>query len=93
MVKCKVEGCENPSRASGYCTKHYKQLIRKGTVSDLKTHTGCLVEGCGSTHHAKGFCKKHYNWYSRGIITKEGKAIRKVRKYLRSTLTGKIPDI
>jgi hypothetical protein len=61
--KCKVDGCNNPSRARGMCMKHYIQWKRKNNPRK------CKVNGCNRGHHAKGYCALHY-----GRFLKNGEA-------------------
>ena len=35
-TKCKVDECENPVYATGYCSKHYTQIRRKGKIYDAE---------------------------------------------------------
>ena len=32
MKKCKVENCDNIYLAKGYCSRHYRQIKRKGCI-------------------------------------------------------------
>lgn len=65
---CSVDGCTNPSRAKGWCKRHYERWRTTGTV-DLKVPemVTCSANGCDARAHAKSLCYKHYfRWYRKG---------------------------
>ena len=49
---CKIKGCNNKIYARNYCSKHYREFVRK---------TKCKVDGCESYVDSRGYCVKHYN--------------------------------
>ncbi len=57
-VVCKIEGCERPVRAKGYCRVHYKNW-RRGEYGDARFKV-CRMEGCTKPRHAKAFCEEHF---------------------------------
>lgn len=38
--KCAIEGCINPARGRGYCSRHYTRLIRHGSPTAGRTSIG-----------------------------------------------------
>lgn len=67
MKNCSVKGCEERSKARGYCWKHYKRWQDHGNASskvDERTMlhgAECSVQDCSQPFHAKGYCVKHYS--------------------------------
>lgn len=64
MEDCSVEWCRNPTRASGYCSKHYEQVRREGSVF-VPIIKKCPVENCTTmihlqNRHHKGYCRFHW---------------------------------
>lgn len=76
---CKVDGCNDKYYAKGYCSKHYQQIKRYGSISSdgrRKSNKTCSVEGCDGKHHAHGYCRRHYEQIKRhGCITHTGRSI------------------
>lgn len=55
---CRVDKCQRPYRAKGYCRVHYKKWRRSGLPhSRYKT---CVTEGCHKKIHLKTLCEEHY---------------------------------
>jgi hypothetical protein len=49
MENCKIEGCNKPVIAKGMCWKHYRRMLRNGTL-DTKLVLGirkCQNPDCG----------------------------------------------
>lgn len=44
MSKCAVEGCNAPVCSRGYCSKHYRSVLRHGSVNGRKWVQGTLKE-------------------------------------------------
>ena len=59
-MECMVEGCHREALARGFCSKHYKQMLRNGHINKEKP-PHCTMEGCTAKVFAKGLCRKHYN--------------------------------
>lgn len=64
---CVVDGCDNPQKARGYCTKHYLRWKRHGHPTagrspDVKRTPGqlCAVEDCGALATIQVYCSAHY---------------------------------
>ncbi|HOX43690.1 MAG TPA: hypothetical protein PK668_08830 [Myxococcota bacterium] len=68
---CAEQGCTEPARARGLCSKHYqrqryaekRQAEEREAGPDAKPRRGggsCEVEGCGLTVYARGMCSKHF---------------------------------
>ena len=55
---CRVEGCKQPSRAKGYCRKHF-MAWRRGAVGDHHRYKICTKEGCRKPRTKAGFCDEH----------------------------------
>lgn len=77
MIMCQQINCTNKVTAKGYCEKHYRQLLRKGKISDVdyrhgmygtKIHTiwrGMKQRGSDPNHD------KHKNYWDKGIRISE----------------------
>lgn len=65
MDTCKIEGCDKPKEARGWCRMHYGRWYRWGDPLEpdhrgLREKPTCSIGGCDNEHSAKGLCKKHY---------------------------------
>ena len=84
--ECKIEGCNKPARAKGFCWMHYCRvragiedmrpgyLPKKWKPDDPRYETKtwfCSVAGCCEKHYALGFCHTHYE-----LNRRNGKPIR-----------------
>lgn len=71
---CSVEGCGEPLKARGLCSRHTYQLYKHGKViSAEKMHVPnriCSVSGCGRKRRSSGYCTGHL-----GQFKKHGKII------------------
>ena len=56
---CKIENCNQPVKAKGYCAKHYRKW-RHGEYGKTRYKT-CGAEGCKKPRFSKGYCEDHYN--------------------------------
>ena len=70
---CKIQGCEDPHSAKGFCKRHYMQWRAAGCPDNWEPperpecRTRCKVPGCENIHCAKGFCRRHYiQWRAAG---------------------------
>ena len=50
---CKIENCNQPVKAKGYCAKHYRKW-RHGEYGKTRYKT-CGAEGCKKPRFSKGF--------------------------------------
>lgn len=59
--RCSVKGCEEPHRAKGYCTEHYQNMRRYGTIDPPPPppRRGCQEPGCERDHCGHGYCALH----------------------------------
>lgn len=70
---CKVENCNQPVKARGYCRKHYRKW-RHGEFGGTRYKT-CTAEGCLKPRFAKGYCEDHYkSLFLRKAVEKEAPA-------------------
>lgn len=56
---CKIENCNQPVKAKGYCRKHYRKW-RRGGYGKAR-YKICGAEGCKKPRFSKGYCEDHYN--------------------------------
>lgn len=86
--RCSLAGCQDGSRAKGYCNRHYDQL-RRGRALVLErpsymTETPqylliCTFEGCVNVREVRGLCAGHIDQLRRG---KELSPIKRLRQKL-----------
>jgi hypothetical protein len=55
---CRVEKCQQPVRAKGYCRKHFIGW-RRGAVGDHHRYKTCSKEGCRKRRTVGGLCDEH----------------------------------
>lgn len=62
---CKIDGCDKPRLARGWCNAHYIRWKNHGTPTGglrLVDNSGpCLVDDCQNGAWTRGYCRKHYN--------------------------------
>lgn len=60
--KCKVDGCERPSRALKMCTRHYQQVKTTGHTYEVERFEVCQAESCESKPRSgtAKYCEMHY---------------------------------
>lgn len=71
---CGVEGCDQSSRARGWCSMHYARWKSTGATGAATPKVGprvqpeaCSIDGCSNLSHCKSWCKTHYErWYTSG---------------------------
>lgn len=62
---CQAAGCERTVYARGYCSRHYKQLMRLGQVLPDRAPAVCAVPTCDRAAVTRGWCHGHYLRWSR----------------------------
>ncbi|GAC1612028.1 MAG: hypothetical protein NVS3B26_30870 [Mycobacteriales bacterium] len=62
---CESANCDREAYARNHCSRHYKQLLRHGTVQPDRAPTPCGVASCGRRAVTRGWCHGHYLRWSR----------------------------
>ena len=66
---CQEKNCTLPSRAKGYCWKHYQQQRRHGRLTPEIEHSAAHVcSTCNRPHYAKGYCRRHYQKHKAKVM-------------------------
>lgn len=68
---CKIETCNKPALARGWCSAHHARWLRHGDVDagrpvGVHSYKGkvCTISGCENPIKARGMCPNHYRrWY------------------------------
>ncbi len=70
MTICRVEDCDRPVKARGWCNRHWLRWWRHGSTDDpRKPERFCTVPGCERKHCAKGLCDRHWSMmHKRGTV-------------------------
>lgn len=70
---CKIDGCDRPARARGWCTGHYERFRKSGDAGPAELQRKvpqsgvCEVYGCDNRPTARNLCKLHWQrWYRNG---------------------------
>src|SRR5690625_3504708 len=65
--KCSIEGCDRPTRSSGWCGAHYARYRRHGdplsggpTRQTPPPDGKCEIPGCDRDYYGGGMCTAHY---------------------------------
>jgi hypothetical protein len=71
--ECKIDGCDDPVRARGWCNKHWTRWWKYGDpLVIFKRHISgraCKEIGCDEPHYARGWCSPHYSrWKKTGSV-------------------------
>lgn len=66
---CAADACDRLVYARGFCSRHYKQVLRRGAVQPDRQPAVCSVEGCGRRATSRGWCSAHYlRWTRTGDV-------------------------
>lgn len=62
---CSVDDCNNRAVLKGMCQKHYRRILRNGTLEVKRIYKAkpdklCSIKGCDGVHYGKGLCSLHY---------------------------------
>lgn len=63
---CEAAGCGRAVYARGWCERHSRQQLRRGTVQPDQAPLACDVPDCGRRAVTRGWCHGHYLRWSRG---------------------------
>lgn len=65
---CEAPDCERPVYARGHCERHYRQLLRRGSLTpERRAARTCRAEGCDRLAVTRGWCHVHYlRWVRTG---------------------------
>ena len=92
----RLDGCEKPSHAQGYCNVHYARVRRHGTAGTAEAMSWarnskydgmtCAVDGCERKPKSRGWCNMHYQRfrYSGDAVGKWGADPRKSQGFIGS---------
>jgi len=77
MKICSIKNCNNPKRARGWCTRHYKRWQTTGNPNSTlweqrkaNRPTICTIDNCSLDVLYMGFCSGHYRrWIVHGNPT------------------------
>ena len=68
-ARCAVAGCAQRAYAREHCARHYKQLLRNGSVREEPAAKSCAVETCERQSASRGWCHAHYlRWTRTGDV-------------------------
>jgi hypothetical protein len=62
VLICSIEGCDGKAVGRGYCDKHYRRLLRRGSLElqPPRIAKACEVEGCERPiYKAAAYCRPH----------------------------------
>lgn len=69
---CSADACESQVYARGYCARHYRQVLRHGTVRPDRLPVSCAVADCDRPAASRGWCHGHYlRWTRTGDVQAE----------------------
>lgn len=72
---CIIDGCDEPNKARGQCSKHYQRWLARNrdvTAADAEDRArrhaaGCTVDGCAEPIKSHSWCRQHYlQWWRTG---------------------------
>ena len=62
QIKCKIDRCNKPHRAKGFCSKHYRLFKKYGDPLAVIIKR-CSIDDCRAKHYSKGYCYEHFYKY------------------------------
>jgi hypothetical protein len=62
---CAADACDRPLYARGHCERHYRQLLRMGSIQPDRSRQACAVPSCERPATARGWCSGHYQRWTR----------------------------
>ena len=62
---CEAADCDRPIYARAHCSRHYRQLLRRGEIQLDRAPTECAATGCDRRAVTRGWCHGHYLRWSR----------------------------
>ena len=70
MTTCRIEGCDRPVKARGWCLMHWQRWWRHGEPGGAdplyqKRGDQCAAPDCLEAVDCGGYCKTHYNRQTR----------------------------
>ena len=80
-MSCEAAECDRPVYARGHCSRHYKQLLRHGTLLPDRAPKECAADGCQRRAVTRGWCHGHYlRWSRTGDVKPDVPLARLARK-------------
>ncbi len=69
---CADDACSSEVYARGYCSRHYRQLLRSGQISPDRAPSTCAVQSCPRKAVTRGWCHGHYlRWQRTGDVRED----------------------
>lgn len=79
-MTCEAAECDRPVYARGHCSRHYRQLLRRGEIRPDWAPRVCAVDDCGRRAVTRGWCHGHYlRWSRQGDVKANVPLARPVR--------------
>jgi hypothetical protein len=79
-MSCEAAECDRPVYARGHCSRHYRQLLRRGQIQPDRAPEECAAEGCERRAVTRGWCHGHYlRWSRQGDVKADVPLARPVR--------------
>ena len=79
-MSCEAAEWDREIYAKGYCSRHYKQLLRHGEIRPDRAPKECAAESCERRAVTRGWCHGHYlRWSRTGDVKPDVPLARPVR--------------